>query len=47
MAVATKSTGLKMVVTCTFETSVTFQRTTLRYMPIHITLHNDRRENLK
>jgi hypothetical protein len=38
---------LNMKATFSSETSVSFQRTTRRYMPEHRTLHNHRRENLK
>jgi hypothetical protein len=38
---------LKMEVICSFETSVDFQCTTLRYIPEDCTLHNHHCENLK
>jgi hypothetical protein len=41
------SSTLKMEVTCSFETSVDFQRTTRRYIPEDSTLHNHLCENLK
>jgi hypothetical protein len=37
----------EMEATCSSETSVDIQCTTLRYIPEDSTLHNDRRENLK
>jgi hypothetical protein len=38
---------LKIEATCSYETSVDFQRTTRRYIPEDGTLHNHRCENLK
>jgi hypothetical protein len=38
---------LKMVATCSSETSAEFERTTRRYIPEDNTLHNHCRENLK
>jgi hypothetical protein len=41
------SSTLKMEATCSCETSVDFQRTTLRYIPEDRTLYNHCCENLK
>jgi hypothetical protein len=38
---------LKMEAICSFESSVDFQRTTLRYIPEDSTLHNHRCDKLK
>jgi hypothetical protein len=42
----TYSSTLKMEATCSFEMPVDFQRTTRRYIPEDITLHNHRCKNL-
>jgi hypothetical protein len=42
---STYSSTLKMEVTCSSETSVDFQRTTPRYIPEDVTIHNHRCEN--
>jgi hypothetical protein len=41
------SSVLKMEVTCSFEITADFQRTTRHYIPEQRTLHNHRCENLK
>jgi hypothetical protein len=41
------SSTLKTEATCSSETSVDFHRTTQRYIPEHVTLHNHRCEYLK